>query len=136
MDKPLLPHLQHVFEQLITGKTNPEIAAELGLKLSTVKSYSEEIYETLQVSGREELMRRYSAEENVSIPKRDFGCLDHEDLRLMELLTQGLTNAAIGRGLYKSEDAIKKRLHSLTQEFNLHRKALAAAYIIWKKKQV
>lgn len=132
MENLLLPHLQRVFELLITGKTNPEIAEVLHLKVSTVKSYAEDIYATFGVSGRRELIRLHSSQK-MALPICDFSSLSQEEKHFMELLAQGLTNAKIAVQIYKSEDRVKALVRSLTERFDLSRNTLIAAYLAWKQ---
>jgi len=132
MENLLLPHLQRVFEQLVTGKTNPEIAEALHLKVSTVKSYAEDIYAIFDVSGRRELIKLHGNKE-VPLTIRDFSSLTLEEKHFMELLSQGLTNAKIGQKIYRSEDGVKALLRSLTERFGLSRNTLIAAYLAWKQ---
>lgn len=51
-----------VLVELSKGKSNPEVAAELGLKVGTVKTHLESIYRKLGVRSRTEAMRAALAE--------------------------------------------------------------------------
>jgi hypothetical protein len=54
---PLLPpHTRPVFQQLLTGKSEKEIAAALGLTVRTVHKYTEIVYRVLNVNSRAALM--------------------------------------------------------------------------------
>ncbi len=55
----LLPSLRPVFVQLLTGKTEKEIAARLNLSARTVHKYTEQIYRHLAVNSRPEFMARF-----------------------------------------------------------------------------
>lgn len=61
--RPVLPDLsrqeRNVQGLILQGKTNKEIANELFISLSTVKTHVTNIYSKLKVSGRQELLRRF-----------------------------------------------------------------------------
>ena len=61
--RPVLPDLsrqeRNVQGLILQGKTNKEIANELFISLSTVKTHITNIYGKLKVSGRQELLRRF-----------------------------------------------------------------------------
>jgi DNA-binding CsgD family transcriptional regulator len=46
-------------EQVLKGKTFKDAAAEMGVSLSTVKTYMRRVYEKLNVSGKEEMLQKY-----------------------------------------------------------------------------
>lgn len=60
---PALPNLsrqeRNIQSLILEGKTNKEIANELFISLSTVKTHITNIYNKLKVSNRQELLRRY-----------------------------------------------------------------------------
>ena len=60
---PVLPDLsrqeRNIQNLILEGKTNKEIANELFISLSTVKTHITNIYNKLKVSNRRELLRRY-----------------------------------------------------------------------------
>jgi len=60
---PVLPDLsrqeRNIQSLILEGKTNKEIANELFISLSTVKTHITNIYNKLKVSNRRELLRRY-----------------------------------------------------------------------------
>lgn len=56
---PLSPSKQTVLTQLIDGKVPKEIAKNSELTVNTVRTYIRDIYRHFEVSGREELMRRF-----------------------------------------------------------------------------
>jgi DNA-binding NarL/FixJ family response regulator len=56
--KPLSNQERRVLALVADGKTNKEIAAEMGLSPKTVKNYLSTVYEKLQVSGRSEAVAR------------------------------------------------------------------------------
>jgi DNA-binding CsgD family transcriptional regulator len=53
---PLAPRFRRAFDLLLTGMSEKQIAAELGLTWSSLHSYVKELYRMLQVSSRAELM--------------------------------------------------------------------------------
>lgn len=55
---PLSRQEQNIQNLIIEGKSNKEIASELFISLSTVKSHITNIYNKLQVSGRQELVQK------------------------------------------------------------------------------
>ncbi|NHF60928.1 response regulator transcription factor [Flavobacteriaceae bacterium TP-CH-4] len=50
---------QNVQQLILQGKSNKQIAEELFISLSTVKTHITNIYNKLQVSGRKELLQRH-----------------------------------------------------------------------------
>lgn len=56
---PLPPRLQRVLEQLLTGRSEKEIAAALALSPHTVHEYAKQIYRHFGASSRPELMARF-----------------------------------------------------------------------------
>jgi DNA-binding CsgD family transcriptional regulator len=56
---PISPRLQTVLTLLIDGQVPKEIARELELSVHTIRDYIKNIYRHFEVSGREELMRRF-----------------------------------------------------------------------------
>ena len=50
--EPLSPQEQRVVALVAEGKTNKEIAADMGLSPKTVKNYLSNIYQKLQISRR------------------------------------------------------------------------------------
>jgi DNA-binding NarL/FixJ family response regulator len=58
-DATLGPREQQVLEFLMAGLSYKEIASELGLKVSTVGTYVQRIYEKLHVRSRREIIARY-----------------------------------------------------------------------------
>ena len=54
----LSPREQQVFEALLDGLTDKEVAQRLGLGLETVRSHVKNVYHKLHVSGRIELLSR------------------------------------------------------------------------------
>jgi DNA-binding NarL/FixJ family response regulator len=55
-DAGLGPREQQVLEQLVNGLSQKEIAAELGIGVSTVNTYMQRIYEKLHVRTRREII--------------------------------------------------------------------------------
>lgn len=66
----LPPRLERMLAELLTGRSEREIAAESGLSPHTVHKYVESLYRELQVSSRPELMALYIP----SSPARSHGC--------------------------------------------------------------
>jgi DNA-binding CsgD family transcriptional regulator len=60
---PLSPREREICEWLIAGYTNAEIAAQVGVRPSTVKTMLERLYGKLDVGGRVDLTRLLSREE-------------------------------------------------------------------------
>jgi DNA-binding CsgD family transcriptional regulator len=59
---PLSPREREICEWLIAGYTNAEIAAQVGVRPSTVKTMLERLYSKLDVGGRVDLTRLLSRE--------------------------------------------------------------------------
>jgi DNA-binding CsgD family transcriptional regulator len=55
---PLSRQEQNIQNLIVQGKTNKEIANELFISISTVKTHITNIYSKLKVSGRQELLRK------------------------------------------------------------------------------
>jgi len=58
---PLSPQEQHVLALVAEGKTNKEIAADLGLSYKTVKNYLSNVFQKLQVSHRSQAAALYAS---------------------------------------------------------------------------
>jgi DNA-binding NarL/FixJ family response regulator len=56
----LSPQEQHVLALVAEGKTNKEIAADLGLSYKTVKNYLSNVFQKLQVSHRSQAAAMYA----------------------------------------------------------------------------
>ena len=56
--RPLSNQERRVLALVADGKTNKEIAAEMGLSPKTVKNYLSTVFEKLQVSSRSEAVAR------------------------------------------------------------------------------
>ena len=52
------PHTQEMFEAVVSGATNPEIAEELHLSKHTVKEHTSAVYRKLGVRNRTEAVQR------------------------------------------------------------------------------
>ncbi|MCQ2593353.1 MAG: response regulator transcription factor [Treponema sp.] len=50
---------RHIFEFLLQGKRNEEIASSLFITIRTVENYTSRLYDKLNVLDREELLRKY-----------------------------------------------------------------------------
>jgi DNA-binding NarL/FixJ family response regulator len=57
----LSPQEQHVLALVAEGKTNKEIAADLGLSYKTVKNYLSNVFQKLQVSHRSQAAALYAS---------------------------------------------------------------------------
>lgn len=55
---------REILDRLLAGKSNREIAAELHIALSTVKTHINHIYKALEVKERGEIARRLGQEED------------------------------------------------------------------------
>jgi DNA-binding CsgD family transcriptional regulator len=53
-------------ELVLTGRTFKDAAAEMGVSLSTVKTYMRRVYEKLNVSGKEEMLQKYAPSNGMS----------------------------------------------------------------------
>ena len=58
-DAGLGPREQEILEFLVAGLSYQEIAAELSIKVSTVGTYVQRVYEKLHVRSRREIIARY-----------------------------------------------------------------------------
>ena len=65
----LTTHQQKVINSLLTGKSNAEIAAELGINFKTVKYHLTRIYALLSLEGREDLIALYTNKEALNVPE-------------------------------------------------------------------
>jgi DNA-binding CsgD family transcriptional regulator len=55
----LSPREREVFEHLLAGRVNKEIAASTNISVRTVKFHLSNVYRKLQVSGRQQAFRIY-----------------------------------------------------------------------------
>ena len=56
--EPLTPREREVLQLLVAGRSNPEIASQLVIALSTVKTHVKNIYGKLQVTSRFQAIAR------------------------------------------------------------------------------
>ncbi len=108
------------------GFSNPMIANELGLATQTVHNQMSKLLPKMEVGGRSELMSTafnlgYMAISSVGAlpnlrkgygPKENFP-IDPYDLQIVQRIGKGLTLAAIGDELSRSDKTIKTRLNNL-----------------------
>lgn len=50
---------RHIFEAILQGKTNEEISISMFISIRTVETYTSRLYDKLNISSREELIRKY-----------------------------------------------------------------------------
>lgn len=65
-DATLGPREQQVLDFLVAGFSYKEIAKELDIKVSTVGTYVQRIYEKLHVRGRREIVARYKGRPSIA----------------------------------------------------------------------
>jgi DNA-binding NarL/FixJ family response regulator len=128
------PRQREVVEHLREGLTNRQIARELGIAESTVKSHVSAAFLRLGVDSR----ARAAAMLNGRIDARSPATIEIDAMQLgmkltarqaeiLHLVADGLTNRQIGRRLLVSEGTIKAQLTAIFWRLGVANRVQAAA---------
>jgi DNA-binding CsgD family transcriptional regulator/alpha-tubulin suppressor-like RCC1 family protein len=115
----LTPREQEVIELLSTGRTNEEIARQLGISLDGVKYHVSGILRRLRVENRHEAASLHLGTAG--------GVLTPREQEVIELLSTGLTNEEIARQLGISVDGVKYHVSGILRRLDVESRREASA---------
>jgi len=110
---------QEVIELLSAGRTNEEIARQLGISLAGVKYHVSGIFRRLRVKNRHEAASLHLGTEG--------GVLTPREQEVIELLSTGLTNEEIARQLGISLDGVKYHVSEILRRLDVESRREAAS---------
>ena len=114
---PALTHReQEVIELLSAGRTNEEIARQLGISLAGVKYHVSGIFRRLRVKNRHEAASLHLGTEG--------GVLTHREQEVIDLLSTGLTNEEIARQLGISLEGVKYHVSGILRRLDVESRSM------------
>ena len=127
-----------VAELITEGLTNTQIAAELNIRIRTVKSHLNCIKRSLEVNSRVGIMNHLNGAVNIKdidpILIQPFGLTERE-LEIAQLIMQSCSNVQIGEALYISTETVKTHVRNIISKMSAgsRERAMAIFHSLAKK---
>lgn len=136
INPPLPEKYQEIYEYVLRGMTNAEIASATGLSHQLIVKRVLRLLKRLRVASREEAIATYFDAEGMQ-PTVDFSGLAPKAMEVARLVAAGESTKEIAKRLKITPSHVNDRISTwLLKPFNLkNRYQLARAFIIWRDAQ-
>ena len=136
--RPLTPKEKEVFDRLILGESNQEIADFLGIEYGTVKCHVQRIFEKFDVRKREKLMAKvllggWADSIIVQDLRRDDSTLTEREEEVLALIAEGKNNQEIGQTLFIEEFTAKTHVSNILKKKGVRSRGKLIAMALQEK---